>query len=159
MNQSDVEPNPIQAFGHPTISLVAIPWPTYQIPDIIQCLCISTVSLINLLSSGLPYNPQNIHDPLSTLGHKTSSSIIIIIITVDHLVRSRRTVQYRGRGYSNRFLHSAEVAHFTHTMELLVPYLGTLPSRVDRCCSNKTCLTHDSSIVPPTIVPSQGHVL
>jgi hypothetical protein len=79
-------------------------------------LCISFVSLINLLSFGLSYNPQSIHDPLSTSGHKTSSSIIIIIVTVDHLVRPGRTVQYRGRGYSNRFLHSAEVVHFTHTM-------------------------------------------
>jgi hypothetical protein len=59
--------------GHLTTHLIAIPWLPCHVPDIIRCLC------------------------------KMSSSIIIIIITVDHLVRSGRAVQYRGCAYSNRF--------------------------------------------------------
>jgi hypothetical protein len=84
----------------------------------------------------------------------------LLTITVDHSVwPSADCVQCRGCGNSNRFLHSAEVAHFSHTMELLVPYLDTLPFWVDRCCSNETCLTRDPSIVPPTIILPRSHAL
>jgi hypothetical protein len=144
-----------KSFGHPTITFIAIPWPTYHIPDIIRCLCISTVSLINLLSSGLPYNPQNIHDPPSTSDHKMSYSIIIIITMVDHLVRPGRTVQYRGRGYSNRF-------YTLQRLRTLPTPWSTWPRdpiRVDQCFSNETCLTHDSPIVPPAIILPRSQAL
>src|SRR3989337_2287025 len=115
----------------------------------------ANITRSNLLSSGLLYNPQNIHDPLSTSGHKMSSSIIMIITTVDHLVRSGRAVQYRGRGYSNRF-YTLQRLRTLPTPWSTWPHN---PIRVDQCCSNKTCLTRDSSTVPPTIIPRPSHVL
>src|SRR3990170_4674961 len=81
-----------------------------------------------------------------------SSSIVIIIITVDHLVRSGRAVQYRGRGYSNRF----DTLQRLYTLPTPRNSWPCAPIRVDQRRSDKTCLTRDSSIVPPTIIPPLG---
>jgi hypothetical protein len=144
-----------KSFGHPTITFIAIPWLTYHIPDIIRWLCISTISLINLLSFGLSHNPRNTHESLSTSDHKTSSSINIIHVTVDHLVRPGRTVQYRGRGYSNRFFTLQRL----RTLPTPWSTWPRDPIRVDQRCSNETCLTRDSSTVPPAIILPRSQAL
>ena len=93
-------------------------------------------------------HPRHTHDTLGTSEHKTSSSIIIIIVMADHLVRSGRSVQYRGRGYSNRFFTLQRL----RTLPTPWSTWPRDPIRVDQRCSNETRLTRDSSIVPPALI-------
>src|SRR3989337_1546072 len=62
-----------------------------------------SLTVIHLLISGLSHNPSEYLISTSTTSHKTSSSTTTKVVTVDHLERSGRAVQYHGRGYSNRF--------------------------------------------------------
>ena len=83
----------------------------------------------------------------STSDHETSSSIINIINLVDQLLRSERVVHYRGHGYSNRF-DTLQRLYIFPTPRNSWP---RAPIRVDQRCSDKTCLTRDSFIVPPAL--------
>ena len=101
---------------------------------------------------------------------KMSSSIII---SVDQIVwPSTNCVQYRGRGYSNRFLHSAEVAHFTHTMDIrptklvylmtLLPYHRHTPrvmSWVSPVSPHDTCHLVAKLSQTGTLGPPSGSVI
>src|SRR3989337_4125114 len=86
---------------------------------------------------------------------QTSSSNSITTTMVDHLVRSGRAVQYRGRGYSNRFYSLQRLR------TLPTPWSTSPrdPIRVDQRCSNETCLTRDSPIVPPAITLPRSQAL
>ena len=56
--------------------------------------------------------------------HNTNSSIITIVIMVDHLKRSGRAVQYRGHGYSNRFytLQRLRTLPTLWSTDLVIPF-------------------------------------
>ena len=89
--------------------------------------------------------------PLPAFNYEMSSSIII---SVDQIVwPSMNCVQYHGRGYSNRFLHSAEVACTLPT--LWSSLVHSLPGGPVLLQQNWSTLWHSYRI---TDIPL-GHVL
>ena len=142
------KPNPIQiqskTFGHMTISLLAIPWLTF----------------ISLTSS-------DVHASVLQVWPTLLFPVLVLTITLYKLFLQTRHRPNRGLYELSMTedvaiqidLHSAEVAHFTHIMELLALYISTCSHSGGPVLLQQTCLLPGTLTDPPTIIPSQGHVL